>query len=82
MALPKLKYGGYPETQGLAIVEKPIEWVSTLEAADIMDVAEETVRRLCREKKIDCRKLRRDWQVSRASAEAYEKEKGGRPKSD
>lgn len=58
-------------------------WITTEAAAEIMDVAEETVRRLCREgDKLKCRKFRRDWQVDRESAEAYQKSEGGRPKSD
>lgn len=78
-----LQYDDYPSTEGLIVMEKP-EWVSTLTAAEIMDVAEETVRRLCRDENsgLECQKLRRDWQVKRSSAEAYKKSKGGRPKSD
>jgi DNA-directed RNA polymerase specialized sigma24 family protein len=79
MALPKLKYDSYPDAQGITVVKKQIEWVSTLEAAAIMNVTDETVRRLCRDKAIRCRKWVRSWQVDRASAEAYVKSVGGRP---
>ena len=70
---------------GTIMTEKQIEWISTAEAAEIMDIALSTVSRLCRETdKLVCRQFgkgyRSIWQVSRASAEAYEKSVGGRPK--
>jgi len=63
--------------------EKPIEWITTNEAAEIMDVALSTVSRLCRQGELNCRQFgegkRSIWQVDKASAEAYEKSVGGRP---
>lgn len=48
MALPKLKYGDYPETKGLAIVTKPIEFITVNAAADLEEcpVSSETLRRM------------------------------------
>lgn len=81
MALPKLKYGDYPETRGLAIVEKPIEWITTSEASDIMGITPQAVQRLCRKKGIECKKHGRDWMVSKSAAETYNPTKSGRPKT-
>jgi excisionase family DNA binding protein len=78
MYLRNEQYEQYPETQGLFIVEK-VEWLTTEDAAAIMGVTDETVRRLCRDKAINCRKWVRSWQVDKASAEAYVKSVGGRP---
>jgi hypothetical protein len=81
MALPKLKYGDYPEVKGLAIVEKPIEWITTAEASVIMGITPQAVQRLCRKQGIHCRKHGRDWMVDKAAAENYNPTKTGRPKT-
>lgn len=71
-------------SEGLRIVDKPIEWIDTKEAAEIMKVELSTVSALCRKKKIHCRQHgtghRSVWEVDKASAMAYQKSVGGRPK--
>ena len=59
--------------------EKPSEpeWITTVEAAEIMGVHEESVRRLCRQGKVEAKKWNREWQVARKSAESYQKTVGG-----
>lgn len=65
--------------------EKQHEWITTSKAAEIMEVTQTTVGRLCREKKLICRQFgeghRSIWEVRRDSAEKYEKTVGGRGKS-
>ena len=60
------------------------EWISTQEAAEIMDVELSTVSALCRKGSIECRQhgtgRRSVWEVNKASAMMYRKTKGGRPK--
>lgn len=58
------------------------EWITTREAAEIMDIEYQSVALLCRQKKIVCEKFGDVWKVSRESAESYVKSVGGRPKKD
>lgn len=80
MALTDLQSAAYSGMQENVIVDEPQvpEWIRTSEAAEIMGIHEESVRRLCRLQKIECRKWVRSWQVSYASAIAYVKPVGGR----
>jgi excisionase family DNA binding protein len=84
MAIPVVESSQYlPKRKELNMTEQP-EWITTREAADIMDVELSTVSRLCREKKLKCRQFgegrRSIWEVDKASAEAYQKTVGGRGK--
>ena len=56
-------------------MDKPeqVEWVTTQEAAEIMDVSVSNVYYLCRNERIECRKWSRVWQVSKQAAEEYER---------
>lgn len=58
------------------------EWITTKQAAEIMDIEFQSVAMLCRTGKIICQKFGEVWQVSRKSAEEYVKSLGGRPKKD
>jgi hypothetical protein len=58
------------------------EWITTKEAAEIMEVEYQSVALLCRTGKIICQKFGDVWQVNRKSAEDYVKSKGGRPRKD
>lgn len=55
------------------------EWITTTEAAEIMGIHIESVRRLCRNKTIRCRRFGRTWMVNSEDAENYELNIGGRP---
>jgi hypothetical protein len=71
-------------------VDMKTEWITTKEAAVIMNVALSTVSRLCRKSRHEpeptlvCRQFgegyRSTWQVSKSSAKAYVKSVGGRPR--
>jgi hypothetical protein len=65
-------------------MSEQIEWISTHTAAEIMDVELSTVSKLCRDGKLVCRQhgtgQRSIWEVSKASAMAYQKTVGGRPR--
>lgn len=61
--------------------EQP-EWILIKDAAAIMGLHIESVRRLCRQNKIRCRQLIKGvsvWEVSKEDAENYERDYGGRP---
>jgi hypothetical protein len=63
--------------------EQP-EWVTVKQAAEIMGIHIESVRRLCRNGTIECKQFVEDvsdWQVSYQSAIAYRK-KVGRPRKN
>lgn len=49
------------------------EWITTTEAAEIMEVAVSNVRYLCLNKRIECKKFGRNWMVHRQAAENYQK---------
>ncbi len=67
----------YSDTQEIAIMDKPEqqqpEWITAQEAAEIMEVAVSNVYYLCRNKRIECRKWSRVWQISKQAAEDYER---------
>jgi excisionase family DNA binding protein len=60
--------------------DNEIEWITTQEAAEIMGIHEESVRRLCRKGEIKARKFGISWMVGKKAAETYERDYGGRPK--
>jgi phage terminase Nu1 subunit (DNA packaging protein) len=66
------------------MMSEQIEWITTHEAAAIMQVELTTVSTLCRKGKIVCRQhgtgRRSIWEVSKQSAMAYQKTVGGRPR--
>ena len=82
MQATDLKSPPYSGMQEISIMDKPEqpapEWITIEAAAEIMGIHEESVRRLCRLQKIECRKWVRSWQVSYTGAIAYEKSVGGR----
>jgi DNA-directed RNA polymerase specialized sigma24 family protein len=82
MYLRNEQYEQYSETQGLFIVEKETEWLTTIEASEIMGIKPKTIANYCSSGKLECRKFGRDWQVSRASAIGFVKSNVGRPKID
>lgn len=61
-------------------MSQDVEWITTIEAAEIMGVEQPSVGRLCKSGAILCRKWGNYWQVSKESAEAYIKTTGGRGK--
>ena len=82
MYLRKREYTPDDYIQGVHIVTKDTEWLTTVEAAGIMGIDRDTVANYCRLGKLECRKFGRDWQVSRAAAERFVKSNVGRPKID
>lgn len=63
--------------------QNEIEWITTHEAAKLMGVAVRTVQNLCaNDNDFLCKKWGRSWMVDKASALAYKKTLGGRPKTD
>jgi hypothetical protein len=67
--------------------KQEIEWITTVEAAEILDMELSSVSRLCRDKKINCRQHGTGhgsvWDVDKASVIEYrdkEKPVGGRPR--
>lgn len=58
------------------------KWISTADAAEIMKVSQATVARLCREGKIKCEQVARNWLVSKKAANDYVKRIGRPPISD
>jgi hypothetical protein len=79
----------YPLTDsGVGVMaDEKVEWITTAEAAVLLDMDLSSVSRLCRLKKINCRQHgsghRSIWEVDKASAIAYrdsDKDVGGRPK--
>lgn len=45
---------------------KGSEWMTVLEASAVLDVSTSRVRQLCREGRLESRKVGRDWFVSEA----------------
>lgn len=72
----------YQEVVPVSKTQLPIEWISTKEAAAIMDIDRDTVANYCRLGKLECRKFGRDWQVNKTAAVAFVKSNSGRPKKD
>jgi excisionase family DNA binding protein len=71
MTIPVVESSLYrSKRKELSMTEQP-EWITTREAADIMDVAVSNVRYLCINKRIRCRKFGKVWQVNREDALAY-----------
>lgn len=70
-------YNGHPVNMSagvrvMADEKKPeIEWVTTHEAAAIMETTIANVTYLCRVGAIHCEKFGRAWKVSKADAKAY-----------
>lgn len=62
--------------------EKKPEWILIKDAAEMMNLHIESVRRLCRNETIKCRQLYKNapWEVWREDAENYERNYGGRPR--
>lgn len=54
------------------------DWLTTTDAAVIMDLNKITVAQYCREGKLRCRRWGREWQVWREDAENFEKSNAGR----
>jgi prophage antirepressor-like protein len=83
----QLNYPDY-SSQELRIMDTPeTEWISTKEAADILDMELSSVSRLCRDEKLTCRqfgeKQRSVWLVDKTSVIEYrdkDKPVGGRPR--
>jgi hypothetical protein len=64
-------------------VNQETEWISTEQAAVLMEVKVRTVQNLCAKEDdsiLKCKKWGRDWMVYRESALAYVKTLGGRPR--
>lgn len=74
----------YQGVQEMSDNEQPvIEWITTVEAAAIMETTRANVTYLCRENKIRCEKFGRDWKVSKQDAEDYIKSaRAGRKPND
>ena len=49
------------------------EWLTVADAAKLIDVDPDWIRKLCQRKVIECKKFGHVWMVSRASVEAYAK---------
>lgn len=81
-----LENAGYTDCSIQSVMErytmsnKKSEWILIKEAAEIMGIHIESVRRLCRKEAIKCRQLyvNAPWEVLRKDAESYEKNVGGR----
>lgn len=61
------------------------EWITTTEAAQLIDVTVAHINHLLRDEKIKGKKFGRFWMVERASAEAYaakNRKPGPKPKTD
>lgn len=71
-------------TEKVIDMSEQIEWISTHEAAAIMQVELTTVSTLCRKGKLVCRQHgtghRSIWEVDKQSALLYKKTVGGRPR--
>ena len=62
----------------LAMAEEEKEWLTTTQAAIVMDITPQAVQNLCRRGAIECRRFGHYWQVNKSDAENYEKSVGGR----
>lgn len=56
------------------------DYITTKEAAALLNVDESQVRRYCIEGKLPCRKHGRDWLILRADTECFVPPPRGRPK--
>jgi excisionase family DNA binding protein len=69
----------YPDdlVSGARMMEHETEWITTHEAAELMQVELSTVSKLCRKGDLTCRQhgtgRRSVWEVSKQSALAYQK---------
>ncbi len=75
-----LQFDRTQDTQDYGYMSEQKTWITTAEAAAIMEITPQAVQRLCRKKGIDCEKFGRDWMVNKASAETYKPNPGGRGK--
>jgi len=60
------------------------DYLDVVEAADIIGIHWETVKRLCRERKIPAQKVHNKWLIHNQDldrfAETYDRQRGKRPK--
>jgi phage terminase Nu1 subunit (DNA packaging protein) len=79
-----INYDQLISTEKVMVMSEQIEWVTTHEAAEIMDVKLSTVSALCRSGVVVGRQHgsghRSVWEVDKQSALAYKKSVGGRPR--
>src|SRR5262245_31723366 len=81
LALDALQSPAHEASEGTTMAEEreTVEWITTADAARIMDVKVRTVQSLCQRGNIHCKQWGRSWMVDKASAETYRKTEGGRP---
>lgn len=61
---------------------KETEWITTQQAAEIMQIERHTVAEYCRRGTITCMKFGRDWMVARQEAEEFKRTQRGRPRKE